>query len=153
MSTPSRKINPNGLTLKEQGFVVDLIKGKNGTDAIEKNYNVKSRANARSMAIELRKKPRIQEAIRLAMLKQGLSPEVVVDALKQNLIQGIGVKATAETTNRAIDIYAKLTGLYDREDIEQSYKITLSRLNSKELTMELEKLTKTSSNLIADINN
>ena len=143
--------NNKHLTLKETGFVVDLIKGKNGTDAVENNYKVKSRANARSMAIELKKKPRIQEAIRLEMIKQGLTPDIVINALKQNLIQGIGVKATAETTNRAIDLYSKITGLYDREDIEQSYKLTLSRLNSKELRVELEKLTKNSTALINDL--
>lgn len=143
--------NNKHLTLKEQGFVVDLIKGKNATDAVENNYNVKSRANARSMAIDIRKKPRIQEAIRLEMQKQGLTADIVVDALKQNLTAGIGIKATAETTNRAIDLYAKITGLYDREDLEQSYKLTLSRLNSKELRIELEKLTRNSTALINDL--
>lgn len=152
MSTPPRTINANGLTIKENKFVSDLIRTGSGTDAVEKNYNVKSRANARSMAIELKQKPRIQEAIRLEMTKQGLTPDVVVKALKENLVQGIGVKATAETTNRAIDIYAKLTGLYDSQDIEKTYKITLSKLNSKELTVELEKLTKHSSSLINDLN-
>ena len=86
------------------------------------------------------------------MQKQGLTPDVVVNALKENLVQGIGVKATAETTNRAIDIYAKLTGLYDSQDVEKTYKITLSKLNSKELTVELEKLTKSSNSLINDLN-
>ncbi len=147
----SRKLNLNGLTVQENGFVSDLIKGKKQTDAVENNYNVKNRQSAAVMAIELKKKPRIQEAIRLEMQKQGLTPDVVIDALKQNLTAGIGVKATAETTNRAIDLYAKITGLYDREDVEQSYKLTLTKLNSKELRMELEKLTKQSNSLINDL--
>lgn len=148
----SKTLNPNGLTMSENGFVADLIKGKQGADAVENNYKVKNRNSAKTMAVALKKKPRIQEAIRLEMIKQGLSPEVVVGALKENLLQGIGVKATAETTNRAIDLYAKLTGLYDREDIEQNYKLTLTKMDSKELRMELERLTKTSADLINDLN-
>mgnify|MGYP001612564995 CR=1 FL=1 len=142
--------NNKHLTLKEQGFVTDLIKLKNGTDAAENNYNVKSRANARSMAVELRKKPRIQQAIQLEMEKQGLTPDVVVNALKENIIQGIGVKATAESTNRGIELWGKFTGAFDKEDVQESYKVTLSRLNSKELQEELERLNKLSTSLIAD---
>ena len=144
--------NNKHLTLKEEGFVTDLIKLKNGTDAVENNYNVKSRANARSMAVELKKKPRIQEAIRLSMIKHGLTPDLAVEALKTNMIQGQGVKATADTSNRAIEIWGKLTGAFDRQDIEQSYKVTLSKLNSKELQMELGRLTRLSASLIADLN-
>ena len=147
----SRALNPNGLTIRENGFVTDLIKGKDATDAVEKNYDVKSRTNARSMSIELKRKPRIQEAIKLEMQKQGLSPDLVVNALKSNLVAGIGVKATAESTNRAIDLYAKLTGLYESNEVEQSYKITLSKLNNKELKVELEKAIRSSASLIEDL--
>ena len=143
--------NNKHLTLKEEGFVTDLIKLKNGTDAVENNYNVKSRANARSMAVELRKKPRIQQAIQLEMEKQGLTPDVVVNALKENIIQGIGVKATAESTNRGIELWGKFTGAFDREDVQESYKVTLSKLNTKELTLELARLTRNSRELIKDI--
>ena len=145
------KLGHNGLSIKENKFVIDYVKTGNATQAVENNYDVKNRKNANKLSTDIKKKPRIQEAIRLEMQKQGLSPEVVVNALKTNILTGQGVKSTAETANRGIDIYAKITGLYDREDIEQSYKLTLSKLNSKELRIELEKLTKSSTALINDL--
>ncbi len=141
------------MTLKQKLFVKKYIQNNgNGTQAVLETYDTTNPNVAGAISSENLRKPSIQKEIRQALEMKGLTPEVVVEALKTNLVAGVGVKATAETTNRAIDIYSKLTGLYDRQDIEQSYKVTLSKLNSKELTMELERLNKLSSSLIADLN-
>lgn len=141
------------MTLRQKLFVKKYIeKNGNGTQAVLETYNTTDPNVAGAISSENLRKPSIQQAIRQALDAKGLSPDVIVDALKTNLVAGIGIKATAESTNRAIDIYAKLTGLYDKQDIEQSYKVTLSKLNSKELTIELERLNKRSTSLIADLN-
>lgn len=140
------------MTLKQKLFVKKYIQNNgNGTQAVLETYDTTDPNVAGAISSENLRKPSIQKEIRQALEVKGLTPDVVVEALKTNLVAGVGVKATAETTNRAIDIYSKLTGLYDRQDIEQSYKLTLSKLNSKELQMELESITKRSTALINDL--
>jgi hypothetical protein len=52
------------LTMKQEGFVKDLLETKNATEAIRRNYDVKAEGStARTMAAENLAKPSIQQAI------------------------------------------------------------------------------------------
>ncbi len=142
------------MTLKQKLFVKKYIeKNGNGTAAALEVYDVKNANVAHSIASENLRKPTIQKKIREALEATGLTPESIAEYLKRAIVSGLGNKSTNSDSLRGLDLYAKLTGAYDRQDIEQSYKLTLSKLNSKELKMELEKVTIQSSSLINDINN
>lgn len=55
------------LTRKERGFVKDIVKGKNGTQAALANYDTKSEATAASLASINLRKPKIVNAIEAAL--------------------------------------------------------------------------------------
>ena len=139
-------------TIKESRFIKGIVAGEGGADAVEKaGYKVGSRTNAWSMSKEMVRKPRIQQAIQKALQKAGLTPDTIVDALKENIVTGSGTDAKASDANRAIEIWAKLTGAFNNPLTEETYKVTLSKLPTKELTMELEKRVSTANTLIKDI--
>ncbi len=141
------------MTLKQKLFVKKYIQNNgNGTQSVLETYNTDDPNVAGAIASENLRKPSIQNEIRQALAAKGLSPESIGGYLKKAIVSGLGQKATNADSLRGLDLYAKLTGAYDRQDIAQSYKITLSKLNSKELTLELERLTKLSASLISDIN-
>lgn len=60
--TATKKVKKK-LTLRQKGFVKDLIETKNGTVAAKRNYNVKSDNVARAIASENLTKPAVIEAI------------------------------------------------------------------------------------------
>ncbi len=142
------------LSLRQEGFVKKYIENNgNGTQAALEVYNVKNDNSAAVTASRLLRNVNIQQRIRESLQATGLTPESISEYLKKAIVSGLGERATNADSLRGLDLYAKLTGAYDRQDVEQSYKITLSKLNSKELKMELEKITKQSASLINDINN
>lgn len=141
------------MKLKHKLFVEKYIKNNgNGTQAALEVYDVKNANSAAVTASRLLRNVSIQQEIRRELSAKGLTPESIGGYLKKAIVSGLGQKATNADSLRGLDLYAKLTGAYDRQEIEQSYKITLSKMNSKELTMELERLTKTSADLINDLN-
>lgn len=140
------------MNLRQQGFIKKFIETGNGTESAAQIYDVKNRNVAAATASRLLRNVSVQQEIRRALYAKGLTPESIVEYLKKTIVSGLGQKATNADSLRGLDLYAKLTGAYDKQDIEQSYKITLSKLNSKELTLELERLNKLSSSLISDLN-
>ncbi len=64
----------------------------------------------------------------------------------------MGNRSTNADSLRGLDLYARLTGAYEPVVIEQSYKMKLEKMNSKELKIELEKITKQSAELMKDLN-
>lgn len=54
----------NRLSHKERGFVKDIVKGENGTNAVLNNYDTESENTASSIASENLRKPKIVEAIK-----------------------------------------------------------------------------------------
>lgn len=140
------------MNLRQQGFIKKFIETGNGTESATQIYDVKNRNVAAATASRLLRNVNVQQKIREALEAKGLTPETIAEYLKKAIVSGLGQRATNADSLRGLDLYAKLTGAYDRQDVEQSYKITLSRLNSKELKIELEKLNKLSASLISDLN-
>ena len=147
------RLTPLGLTQKETDFVKNLLITKNGTDAVERSYDVKSRANAHSMAKELFKKPRIQDALRRAFIKAGLTENSFAEYIKDGIVKAKEeAKFTGSDYFRGLELYAKVSGFYNRPQIRQDLKVTLHKLPTKELKVELEKRMKFSSDLINSLN-
>jgi len=108
-----RTKTPRKLSLKQNGFVADTIITKNPTEAIVRNYNVKDRIVAKSMASENLAKPYIQEEINKKLEDSGLSIEHLTQIHRRNLDQSkqLGVSQSAVETGY------KLHGLLrDKED-------------------------------------
>ena len=69
-----------GLTDREARFIELYLKYLSGARAArEAGYSAKS---ARSIACEMKKKPRIREPIGLGLIKQGIMPEWLSELLK-----------------------------------------------------------------------
>jgi phage terminase small subunit len=105
------------LTQKQQGFVRDYVKMKNGTKAIIKNYKVTKEKTASAMAVENLGKPSIQNAIDKALVKHNITLDRALkpidnglNAMKQDNISG----AISEDLNiqlKASDRALKLLGV------------------------------------------
>ena len=153
MGAPKYTLTKEGLTPKQASFVKEMIITKNATDAVERSYNVKSRANAHSIAKELIRKPRIQDALRKAFIKAGLTEDSFAEYIKEGIVKAKEeAKFTGSDYFRGLELYAKVSGFYNRPQIRQDLKVTLHKLPTKELKVELEKRVKISSTLISQLN-
>lgn len=140
------------MNLKQQGFIRKFIETGNGAESAAQIYDVKNRNVAAATASRLLRNVNVQQAIRRSLEATGLTPESISEYLKKAIVSGLGQRATNSDSLRGIDIYARLTGGYEPVVIEQTYKMKLEKMNSKELKIELEKTQKLSSELLKDLN-
>ena len=143
--------NSQGLTIKEAKFVKKYIDIGNATEAIAQTYNTKSRKSAGLMARIIKKKPHIQEAIRLSLQKKGLTSDTLADNIAY-LANARPEKITADVILRANIEALKLQGAYEKVNRTQSIKAIIQTLPNKTLILELSKRTKDSGALISEIN-
>ncbi len=61
-----------GLTQKEDCFVSKYFETGSATEAVMQCYNTDSRRNARGMAVEIKRRPLVQEAIHATIHAEGL---------------------------------------------------------------------------------
>lgn len=83
MPKPIKKSKPK-LTLKEKGFIKDLITTKNPAEAVRRNYDIGSKGgktgnSAYAIAFENLRKPKIQ----MILNQFGLTTEYLTEELKQ----------------------------------------------------------------------
>ena len=142
----------SGLTPKQAGFIASLVKTKNATEAVVQNYKVKSRANAHSMARDLVKHPTVRKSLEQALRKAGMNEDSFADYLKKPLLQE-NYKFTGTDYLKTLEMAGKYMGWDKNHELEKSYKITLQKLPTKEIKMELEKRTKISSQLLFELKN
>jgi hypothetical protein len=138
------------LTLKEQGFVQELVKGKSIRKAIRKNYNTKSDKNANLIGGVMLKKPRIQYAILDLMDRQGVSDIRLVDKLKEHIFfatkevldkEGNKVEIKDNQTSiKALDMAMKIKGAYapERHEVLGVNVNLYQGLSDEELNRRLE---------------
>lgn len=145
------------LSLKQKRFAQEYIKtGGNGTAAVMNSYNVKRSSTAAAVAYENLRKPHVREAIEQALQASGLTLESVLTTVKNNMIAGEGVKATADSSLRASDMLLRVYGAYpDKRSAHArfEYKIRkdLSKMSVQELERKLEKLHAKTKRLLEDI--
>ncbi len=133
------KLAHKPLTIKEAKFIKNLAKGFSKTDSAKlAGYSDKS---AGIIAYRLMRK----EKIRLALDNMGLNDEALAVVLKKHIDDGLGVKATADTSLRATELVLRLKGVLDREEVEQQTTININELkilNTNELNQRVKDLTK-----------
>lgn len=75
----------NGLTQKEIKLIRGILEGKTKRQAALEAYNAKTPETASAMASETLSKPNVQEALQLALSKQGITIEKVVEPVTKAL--------------------------------------------------------------------
>lgn len=73
------------LTPKQTKFVQGIVEGKSGTKAALDAYDVASPDTARSIASENLTKPSIRQALENAMMKAGITTEIIVAPVAEAL--------------------------------------------------------------------
>ena len=107
-----------GLNPQQATFVKKLINGSNGHDAaILAGY---SKQSADSISSQLIRNPKVV----LALERAGLTDHSLTLMLKRNIKSGNGVKATADTSLRGIELAYRLKGYLDKPD-----NVNLSQTN------------------------
>ena len=70
-------------TLKQRGYVKDLLETKNGTEAVMRNYNVKDRNVAKVISSENLTKPNIKAMMEEALEGVGLTKEKIAKGIEE----------------------------------------------------------------------
>lgn len=148
MPAPS---NGQLLTPKEGKWVKKYMESGNGTEAALEVYDVKSKANAESISKQLKKKPRIQLALRKAFEDEGITPAYIANKLKSIIDEGAGVKATSRDANTSMKLWGEFTDAFGKVESETTYKKTLRELPTGELVKELEVRQVVSSSLLSEL--
>lgn len=103
------------LTLKQKGFVGDYLATGNASLAVQKNYDVKDNATARTIGSENLTKPNIKESIEDALERQGLTNTHLASKVAElvNAKKRFTVlrKDDAEIIKEEVDTYAVKSGL------------------------------------------
>ena len=142
----------SGLTPKQAGFISSLVKTKNATEAVVENYDVKDRANAHNIAKQLLHKPLIRKTLEQALRKAGITEDSFAVYLKRPLLQD-NYRFTGADYLKTLEMAGKYMGWDKNQALEKSFKLTIQKMPTKELKLELEKRIKTSSYLISDLKN
>lgn len=117
------------LTKKERGFVKEILKGKNGTEAVLAVYDTDKDLTAASIASQNLRKPKIVKAIEdalpdellaekhLALLnKQDENGNIDVQAVKAGLDMGYKIKGSYAPEKRSVQV--DLTEIKNKDDVE-----------------------------------
>ena len=124
------------LNYQQNKFVEGLTKGLNMTDSARiAGYNPK-------YAGRLLAKSRIQKALE----KAGLTDNVLANTIKTNIESGVGVKATADTATKNVELALRLKGYLDKPETQNLtqnnvYINELKQLNDSDLSARLNDLT------------
>ena len=140
----------SNLTIRERGFIADLIKGKNIRKAVMKNYNTKKPVTASQLGYTMMQKPRIQYAILDMMDKLGVSDLALVEKMKEHIFNaqrevlnkdGDVVKLSDNTSSlQALDMAMKIKGAYAPERHEHmSMNVNIYKdLSDEELNRQIK---------------
>jgi hypothetical protein len=121
------------MTGKQMLFVKNITKGMTQKDAaITAGYKAE---NATVIGSKLMRNEKIVRALE----KRGLTDDYLADKLKENIDKGSGIKATADTALRAIEITAKMKGHMNQTEAEaknltqNNYYVELQGMSEEEL--------------------
>ena len=99
------------LTIKQRGFVEDVVKTKNPTEAVRRNYNVKNDETARVIAHENMTKPNVVNALDIALEANKLTDSIVTRIHKRNMTQ----KKDLRVSQTAVKDYYNIKGYGSKE--------------------------------------
>lgn len=133
-------IKKKRLTYHEAKFIEGKAKGLNNKDAAI--FGGYAPLTADVAGSRLMKKAKILEALD----KVGLTDVVLASVIKQNIEAGTGIKATADTALKGVELALKLRGHLQNEqktgDLSQTniYINELQTMSDEELTKKVEEL-------------
>ena len=129
-----------GMNTRNELFVKNLSKGiDKGSSAILAGYSPKT---ANSYASQLLKKTKIIKALE----DMGISDRYIAKTLKSHIDDGLGIKATSDTSLRALDLATRLKGYqtidHNEANLNQTniYINELKMLNETELNARLQEV-------------
>ena len=128
-----------GLTIKQRAFVSNISKGFNQSQSARlAGY---SRTNADVMGSRLIRDTKIIQALD----KIGVNDDMLATSIKANIVEGTGVKATADTATKNIELVLKLKGYLSKEEAptinnNTMYIQELNNLSDNELQQRLNGL-------------
>jgi len=113
LDKPARIYKATGTvhTLKQEAFIREVVKSKNGTEAVQRVYNVKNPAVARAIASQNFSKPSVRASIQEHLEASGYNPTDSIISLRANEQAGQGVRASASDSIRASELLLKLSGM------------------------------------------
>lgn len=123
------------IKIRERKFVKKYIETGVGTTSVRYAYGSgKGKLNdssASNMATELLKRPRVQRAMQEALERAGLGSDTVATSLKKIVKAGTSDdaldKATPDQAIRALDIVARITGMYaDKHSTVSSHSVNVA---------------------------
>lgn len=123
----TKKLKTRKLSLKQQGFVRDYIKTRNGTKAIKLNYEVVNDNTAGVMANENLSNPKIVKTIDKALADKGLNDLHVVGIHKRNMDQDTNLNVS----QTAVKDYYAVTGKLDKNIQPTNVNVAFIIHNSK----------------------
>jgi phage terminase small subunit len=121
------------MNTQQAKFVDSLTKGNNITDSAKiAGYN-------QDYASRLISKSKIKEALH----KAGLTDSVLANTIKTNIESGVGVKATADTATKNVELALRLKGYLDKPDNQTLNQVNVQineykQLSNDELQAEIE---------------
>jgi phage terminase small subunit len=120
------------LSYKEGKFIEGMTKGLNQKDsAIYAGY---SPLSASVSASKLMKREKILKVLE----KAGLTDSSLANAIRVNMEEGLGVKATADTSLKAVELALKLKGYLQNDKVEanvtnNTYIETINNMTDEQL--------------------
>ncbi len=138
--TPAKK--PRRLTIKQQAWISEVVKTKNGTEAAARVYDVKDRRMAKNIASENMAKPYLVEELTKIMKGAGYNPIQSVKRLISTAEEGVGKKATASDQIRADELLLKLNNNLIEKSQHISLSMNLDNMNKDSLMKLKEKYDK-----------
>ena len=140
------------LTPKQNAFVIEYLKTRNASEAVRRAYNTNGRkGNVDKQRDRLMKNPKVKQTLDMAYKKAGLDIDTFAGMVKDSIMVGFGNKARHADSLRGLELYAKTQGLMDHPEVTQTLKMSLSKANTKDIKIELEKRIKLSSTLLSDL--
>lgn len=140
------------LTLKQRGFVKEYINnGGNGAQAAAQVYDTDPLVG-RSIASENLTKPDIRQAVEEALTKNGLTPQVITEKMK-NLVAQEPEKVSADTILRTSVELLKLWGAYPgtkHTNLNLSLRGDVNKMSYSEARETLKKIREDNDSVLQD---
>ena len=152
----SSKILRNGLTLKENGFLQEVIKNVkqtghiNGTKAVKKIYNVKTDNTASAMASKILSRDRVLDKIERALKINNVSTDKVVAEINEIAITKPKEVSADVKLKANIELLKLLNAYPDRKRPDLTFNINtqINQLDFDEAKKKLESMSSINNEII-----
>jgi len=140
------------LTVKEKKFVRRLAETGNATQAVMDSYNVKKRLTARQMALDLKKRPHVQNELIKIMDSLGLDEQGIMSKWNEAIKEGWGIRATHKDALSSLTMATRLRGMLykDSAHLKVTLEQTAHKMPYDRLLEEFDRLKRVTDKLVID---